>query len=363
MEFLLRHARVSTAPIAEVSETPLKLASYMISGDFLDCTPFNLLDIDGELVPIDAEWQSATDVSLGWVVTRGVLWSMPSGMSLGDASPSILELITALCDSFELAVSEPDIETWLEQEADFQRLVTGHPGEALTTGRTFRGMRPFLSEISSLKQTIAHREEQIARLNQTIAAREEDIAVREQDLADLRRMLGEREKEIASLTASLTASRDQMVAERDRSGHEAYQLKARAGSLNVELTKRTEQLNSVLQSPAWRLTAPLRAIGRLRPRSYYEGRQIKRDAQLIAQSGLFDIDWYLSQNPDVATHGADPIVHYLQHGALEGRDPSPAFSSAWYLEQNPDVRAAGLNPLVHYLRFGADEGRRPSPVA
>ncbi len=116
-------------------------------------------------------------------------------------------------------------------------------------------------------------------------------------------------------------------------------------SLKVELTKRTEQLNSVLQSPAWRLTAPLRAVGKLRPGPIAKRRQIKMDSQLIAQSGLFDVDWYLSQNPEVATHGVDPIAHYLKHGALEGRDPSPTFSSQWYLEQNPDVRAAGFNPL------------------
>jgi GT2 family glycosyltransferase len=143
---------------------------------------------------------------------------------------------------------------------------------------------------------------------------------------------------------------------------ELDQLKPRASLLSVELAKRTEQLNSVLQSRAWRLTAPLRAVAKLRPHSRLEARQMKLDSELIAQSGLFDVEWYLSQNPEVATHGADPIAHYLKQGALEGRDPSRTFSSQWYLEQNPDVRAAGFNPLVHYLRFGATEGRMPSPA-
>src|ERR1019366_3672071 len=302
MEFLLQHARVSPAQVADISKKLPKLSSYVLAGEFLDCTPFNLLDIDGELVPIDDEWQSENDISLGWVVTRGVLWSMPSGMSSGSRVPSILELMEALCASFDLAVSEADLETWLSQEAGFQKLVTGYPCEPLTTGRAFRGMRPFLSEISSLKQTVAERESDIANLR-----------------------------------------------ELDR-------LK------NVELAKRTEQLNSVLQSRAWRLTAPLRAVAKLRPRFYRKARQMKRDSQLIAQSGLFDVEWYLSQNPDVATHGADPIAHYLKRGAFEGRDPSRAFSSQWYLDQNPDVRAAGFTPLIHYLRFGATEGRIPSPT-
>src|ERR1035441_3648780 len=139
MEFLLEHARVSPAQVADVPEELPKLSSYVLAGDFLDCTPFNLLNIDGKLVPIDDEWHSENDISLGWVITRGVLWSMPSGMSSGSLAPSILELIEALCASFDLAVSEADLETWLGQEAGFQKLVTGHSFETLITGRTFRG--------------------------------------------------------------------------------------------------------------------------------------------------------------------------------------------------------------------------------
>ena len=337
MEFLLQRARVSPAPIAAVSEKPPTLSSYVLAGEFLDCTPFNLLNIDGELAPIDDEWQSENDISLGWVVTRGVLWSMPSGMSSGSLAPSILELMEALCGSFDLAVSEADLEAWLGQEAEFQKLVIGYPCEPLTTGRTFRGMRPFVSEISSLKQTISSLQQTVSSLEQTVSSLQQTVAAREVDVANLRTMVGEREAELD-------------------------QVKARSRLLSVELAKRIEQLNSVLQSRAWRLTAPLRAVTKLRPRSQRDARQVKMDSQLIAQSGLFDVDWYVSQNPEAATRGADPIAHYLQRGALEGRDPSRTFSSQWYLEQNPDVRAAGFNPLVHYLRFGATEGRRPSPA-
>lgn len=82
----------------------------------------------------------------------------------------------------------------------------------------------------------------------------------------------------------------------------------------------------------------------------------------IAASGLFDRDWYVENNSDVRAAGIDPLLHYLRHGAAEGRDPNPLFDSDWYLDRYPDVRAAGANPLVHYLRHGAAEGRDPSPL-
>jgi len=72
---------------------------------------------------------------------------------------------------------------------------------------------------------------------------------------------------------------------------------------------------------------------------------------------LFDAEWYLEQNPDVAQAGVDPFEHYMTHGWHEGRDPHPLFDTSFYLESNPDVAAAGENPLVHYELFGRAEQR------
>jgi hypothetical protein len=77
---------------------------------------------------------------------------------------------------------------------------------------------------------------------------------------------------------------------------------------------------------------------------------------------LFDSDWYLQRNNDVRAERVNPLVHYIVNGAPEGRDPSPLFDTDWYLAQYPDVRADGCNPLFHYLRFGTAEGRDPSPL-
>jgi hypothetical protein len=76
---------------------------------------------------------------------------------------------------------------------------------------------------------------------------------------------------------------------------------------------------------------------------------------------LFDTDWYLEQNADVQGVGLNPLAHYLRHGAAEGRDPSPLFDTAWYIQQYPDVTAMALNPLAHYLKYGRAQGRLPRP--
>lgn len=113
---------------------------------------------------------------------------------------------------------------------------------------------------------------------------------------------------------------------------------------------------------------------------------------------LIDADWYRAMNPDMA--GRDPVEHFRDIGAAEGRDPNPMFSTAWYMRRyghlvppglnaledyvskgaalfrdpgplfstawylatNTDVAVAGINPLEHYLQWGAAQRRDPSPV-
>ena len=81
----------------------------------------------------------------------------------------------------------------------------------------------------------------------------------------------------------------------------------------------------------------------------------------LSPSPWFDLDFYLTNNKDVARSGYDPLLHYLKWGGVEGRSPCPQFDGAFYLQTNPDVSENGINPLIHYLFFGRIEGRAVLP--
>ncbi len=72
----------------------------------------------------------------------------------------------------------------------------------------------------------------------------------------------------------------------------------------------------------------------------------------IRRSGMFDTQFYLEKNADVAISGMDPLAHFVKHGAREGRDPNPYFNVSRYLKSFPEVARSGLNPLLHYIRHG-----------
>ena len=248
--------------------------------------------------------------------------------------------------------------------------------------RELGGVRDALTErdanIAVLDRTLAEREAKVAALDQTLAERDRELggvrdALTERDanIAVLDRTLAEREAKVAAL--------DQTLAERDRE----------LGGVRDALTERDANI-AVLQSTisalrastSWRITAPLRFVKRLLGRFRHSAvgylltlcwqvlrtrsRAPLRDwraTRAIARSGLLDSKWYLRNYPDVAASGIDPICHYIIHGAREGRDPSPSFSTLSYLSHNPDVEATGLNPLFHFIRHGANEGRATTPVA
>jgi glycosyltransferase involved in cell wall biosynthesis len=142
-------------------------------------------------------------------------------------------------------------------------------------------------------------------------------------------------------------------------------LMQRNAMLEQELTSRSAQAEALLSSTSWRMSAPLRFIGRsvrslLRPVRMFKRLRATRVRQVLAASGLFDGAWYLSSNADVALGGIDPLLHFVLFGAKERRRASAFFDTAWYLNAYRDVAESGVNPLLHYWKFGAAEGRDPN---
>jgi lipopolysaccharide biosynthesis protein/tetratricopeptide (TPR) repeat protein len=93
------------------------------------------------------------------------------------------------------------------------------------------------------------------------------------------------------------------------------------------------------------------------PNSSVSHGPLEEAVRTVRESGLFDADWYRSTYPEIAASGLDPILHYLQIGAAEGRDPSRYFDTKAYCALYPDVAKSGVNPLWRYVVQGRREGR------
>jgi hypothetical protein len=83
---------------------------------------------------------------------------------------------------------------------------------------------------------------------------------------------------------------------------------------------------------------------------------------MAVNSFVFDEQFYLTQNPDVAAAVsaggfASGQAHFNAFGRFEGRDPNAYFDTSFYLGTYPDVAAANVNPFTHFQANGASEGR------
>ena len=70
---------------------------------------------------------------------------------------------------------------------------------------------------------------------------------------------------------------------------------------------------------------------------------------------IWDPEYYLQSNPDVAQSGDSPLEHYVRRGWKEKRAPSKNCLTADYLRVNPDCVLLNISPLEHYYIYS---GRR-----
>jgi GT2 family glycosyltransferase len=246
------------------------------------------------------------------------------------------------------------------ENAELGTALTATRNENAELGKSLAAAR---NENAELATALTATRNENAELGKSLAAARDANAELDVALAAVRQERADRQAALNKMATELSAVR------------------IRAERAAASFAAACTELADIGRSTSWRITRPLRKIAaefRFAWDTARMMRQVRWSAvprvgvrecfvllarvRLIATSGLFDSDWYLHRNADVRAAGANPIVHYLRHGAAEGRDPNPLFDGNWYLNRYPDIRAAGANPLVHYLRHGSPEGHVARPL-
>jgi hypothetical protein len=91
--------------------------------------------------------------------------------------------------------------------------------------------------------------------------------------------------------------------------------------------------------------------GFFRNRPNAQERALLAEAALLRACPLFDPAWYVASRPELASTGADPLLHFLLVGGPAGCDPGPWFETAAYIAANPRAAAERI-PLLHAIRMG-----------
>jgi len=243
-------------------------------------------------------------------------------------------------------------------------------------------------QILGLQDELGSKEKRVAQLTLKVAGRDRQILGLQDELgskekrgAQLTLEVAGRDRQILGLQDELRRKDqkiDEILSSKDALVAASEERNSNLSALIENLRRELNGANHKMNSSAWRLAAPIwdiethhpkvatalfgplkllywlltfQLIGRLRRRNV---------SRLLIRTGMFDAEFYLTQYPDVAASGYNPLAHYLTVGFREGRKPNPYFDTSYYLSKNPDVAASSVNPLVHYLIDGFREGREPS---
>jgi hypothetical protein len=177
-----------------------------------------------------------------------------------------------------LAVLMADLK---ERQAAYAAEQQTRATESAETDRVIAGLASQVKQVLAVLDTSRH--ELAARLSEA----EQGLKQRTDEIEALRRVAEEKQSEIHHERSEAERLRQVAAAEIGRA----------AGLLNGD------------SSP-----------------SYWRRFHLRRQAARLKRSGLFDAEWYLREYADVAKSGMDPLRHYIEFGAKEGRAPNPALT-------------------------------------
>lgn len=94
-----------------------------------------------------------------------------------------------------------------------------------------------------------------------------------------------------------------------------------------------------------------------------DGMEFSKALGGLTKEQLFDEEFYFEANPEVQDYygSGEALVHYLDHGVVEGRPPSRAFVLNEYIDLRPELRSTiGSDPRSYYEQLAAEcETRGP----
>ncbi|MGE0046089.1 MAG: glycosyltransferase [Hyphomonadaceae bacterium] len=180
--------------------------------------------------------------------------------------------------------------------------------------------------------------ERVSRLEAEARKRDALIGGLKADLHHAKSVVAQKDQQKQAFEARVAALAGERAALRERLQRFERSIIARAEraarARAIKLASRLAGLGAAGRGLLWRTHAALNPEA------------MRLQAGIVRAAAAFDAEYYLAANPDVRRAGIDPALHYVRHGWIEGRSPSPHF----HLFARAHERT---NPVLRWLSEGA----------
>lgn len=247
----------------------------LLPESYLDALPFNVIRKDnGEFIFFDQEWHATETITLGYVAYRGIYHSLLRVTSAGNSrycnSRNIADITTAILNAIGFSCSNADSLNYLKKESSFLAKIQHKNAEDIyTTLKEFSlSLRAELwQDLNDYNLLMTHAENEKIHAQAHIEELEKTLQAEEENVVRLRKELN--------------------------------QLNALYNDQTHLLNQYRHDVETILSSASWKLSAPFRVAGRHVPskfrqpakriffRFFYLGQKIKmKSGEVIRQTVL-----------------------------------------------------------------------------
>jgi hypothetical protein len=232
--------------------------------------------------------------------------------------------------------------------------------ETEQTGFELAAAREELRQMDAVRQ---QNEKVLAGYKDHILLLEGDVSERQSAFAALEQAHAARMKEqyetfsatarqVKRVMADLDTARDELTTKLRNSQQQETRLKDEVVMLGRLVSEKQDEARRHEQQVLNTRQLAAREIGRIvasllerSGRAYLFGSfRLRRRLGLLAEAGLVDPEWYLRRYPDVADAGIDPLRHYVEYGAREGREPNGLLAQTNGASQRQEHNAETFGP-------------------
>ena len=226
-------------------------------------------------------------------------------------------------------------------------------------------------QLADLGGALTERDVRIDALERQVLERDGQIAAKDRQLADLGSALTERDVRIDALETQVLDQDGRIDAAEVRARAQAQELDALHASASWRVTRPLRGAKRIWAAASrngakvlgFAFMLPARLAWRLLPLPKARKESIRRTALRRLPKRLAGHNASLYDRAGGYVHANRLDLADYNHRAAQGKGAVPIlFDPDWYLANNEDVWLGGVDPIGHYLEWGAVEGRLPLPI-
>ncbi|WP_095845199.1 glycosyltransferase [Gibbsiella quercinecans] len=244
---------------------------FLLKSHYQDAMPFNAIrQKDNSVVFFDLEWHAQQDITLGYAIFRGIFHSLLRLTSVAYSqhlsSSNIVDISYAVVREIGFAIEPEDLKKYLDQESEFMASIENKDSHNIYEVLTALELPMRIASVGALKNQLTHIQDEYLRSETQLAIKDDEVRKTMELIDGLKDDVSSLQKEIETMHSEKfhdqISAKDAQIAALQ---HNIEVMEQHIAQQTRLLAEYEHQVWQILHSSSWKLSAPLRVMGRRVP--------------------------------------------------------------------------------------------------